>query len=74
MYADDTRSEVDLVGCATGYHASVPFFADGLLLVRAGVPQLVGGCFVPGKRGLYVFGIAQPRDGAGPLITAGVTA
>ena len=71
VYADGARSEVDLVVCATGYHASVPFFADGLLPVRDGVPQLVGGCFVPGQRGLYVFGMAQPRYGAGPLITAG---
>jgi hypothetical protein len=74
VFTDGRRERFDLVVAATGYHVSIPFLADGLLPSRNGVPQLVGGCCVPGQRDLYVFGCGQPRYGAGPLVSAGAEA
>jgi len=70
-FVDGTRVEVDLVVCATGYHVSFPFLAPGLVEVRDGVPQLVGGLLSRRHKNLYIFGVGQPRYGAGPLISAG---
>jgi hypothetical protein len=71
-FVDGTRAEIDLVVCATGYHVSFPFLAEGLVeLDRHGMPNLIGGMMPPAHKNLYVFGVGQPRYGAGPLISAG---
>jgi len=71
VFVDGTRATFDLVVCATGYHVSLPCLAPGLVEWERGMPQLIGGMLVPGHRNLYVFGVGQPRYGAGPLIAAG---
>jgi len=70
-FVDGARAPIDLVVAATGYHVSFPFLADGILEWRRGMPVLIGGVVPPGRRNLYVFGLGQPRYGAGPLISAG---
>ena len=71
-FVDGTRAEIDLVVCATGYHVSFPFLAQGVVeFNRHGMPRLIGGMMPPQHKNLYVFGVGQPRYGAGPLISAG---
>jgi cation diffusion facilitator CzcD-associated flavoprotein CzcO len=70
-FSDGKRREIDLVVAATGYHVSFPFFGEGLLEWRRGMPVLIGGVVPPGRKNLYVFGLGQPRYGAGPLISQG---
>ncbi len=70
-FVDGKRARIDLVVAATGYHVSFPFLADGILEWKRGMPVLIGGVLPPGRRNLYVFGLGQPRYGAGPLISAG---
>jgi hypothetical protein len=71
-FVDGTRAEIDLVVCATGYHVSFPFLAEGVVgFDRHGMPRLIGGMMPPAHKNLYVFGVGQPRYGAGPLISAG---
>ena len=70
-FVDGTRADFDLVVCATGYHVSFPFLAPGIVDFRGEMAQLVGGILPPRHKNLYVFGLGQPRYGAGPLITAG---
>jgi len=71
-FVDGTRAEIDLVVCATGYNVSFPFLAEGIVeTTRRGMPRLIGGMMSPAHKNLYVFGLGQPRYGAGPLISAG---
>jgi hypothetical protein len=69
-FTDGRREPFDLVVCATGFSVSFPFLAEGVVRWQGGMPQLIGPCS-PDHRGLYVFGLGQPRYGAGPLISAG---
>lgn len=69
-FADGRREPFDLIVCATGYEVSFPFLDPGLLRWKDGMPQLIGPAS-PDHAGLYVFGLGQPRYGAGPLISAG---
>lgn len=71
VFVDGSRATFDLVVCATGYHVSLPFLAPGVVPWKRGMPELYGGVAPRGHRNLYVFGVGQPRYGAGPLITAG---
>ncbi len=71
VFVDGTRATFDLVVCATGYHVSFPFLAAGVVPWKDGMPELYGGVMPPGHKNLYVFGVGQPRYGAGPLIAAG---
>lgn len=71
VFTDGSRATFDLVVCATGYHVSLPFVAPGVIPWKDGLPELYGGVVPPGQRNFYVFGVGQPRYGAGPLITAG---
>lgn len=73
-FVDGKRIEVDLVIAATGYHVSFPFLAPGVMRFVNGMPELYGGLMPPHHKNLYVFGVGQPRYGAGPLITAGAEA
>jgi hypothetical protein len=69
-FTDGRREPFDLVVCATGFSVSFPFLAEGVVRWEGGMPQLIGPCS-PDHKGLYVFGLGQPRYGAGPLISAG---
>jgi cation diffusion facilitator CzcD-associated flavoprotein CzcO len=71
VFVDGARERFDLVVCATGYHVSFPFLAPGIVEIRDGMAQLIGGVMPPEHKNFYVFGLGQPRYGAGPLITAG---
>lgn len=70
-FVDGTRERFELVVAATGYHVSFPFLAPGLVDFARGMPELIGGVAPPAQRNLFVFGLGQPRYGAGPLISAG---
>lgn len=70
-FVDGTRADFDLVVCATGYHISFPFLAPGIVEFKGEMAQLIGGLLPPRHKNLYVFGLGQPRYGAGPLITQG---
>jgi cation diffusion facilitator CzcD-associated flavoprotein CzcO len=69
-FVDGTRTEVDLIVCATGFYVSFPFLPEGLVPVKNGnIAQLYGGSMLPDHKNLYVFGTQQIRYGVGPLIT-----
>jgi hypothetical protein len=70
-FVDGSAAEYDTIVWATGFHATFPFLDRGLFEWRDGYPARVGGVLAPGIANLYVFGLLQPRGGAGPLITAG---
>jgi uncharacterized NAD(P)/FAD-binding protein YdhS len=70
-FADGQRKEFDLIVAATGFHVSLPMLDRDVLDWKDGYPQLIEGIFPPDHKNLYVFGLGQPRYGAGPLITAG---
>ena len=69
-FADGRSEEFDTIVWATGYDAHFPFLDEGMFEWENGLPKLVGP-HVPGKANLFVFGLLQPRGGAGPLISAG---
>ncbi|MBK9072859.1 MAG: NAD(P)-binding domain-containing protein [Myxococcales bacterium] len=70
-FVDGTSIEVDLVICATGYHVSFPCVDAEVIPFEGGMPDLIAGMLPRHHRNLYVFGLGQPRYGAGPLISAG---
>ncbi len=70
-FVDGVREAFDLVVAATGYHISFPELEPGVVEFDGGMPRLVGGMLPLRHRNLYVFGTAQVRYGAGPLITEG---
>jgi cation diffusion facilitator CzcD-associated flavoprotein CzcO len=70
-FADGTSEEFDTIVYATGFDVEFPFLDHDLLEWRDGSPVRAGGFMAPGLANLYLFGLAQPRGGAGPLITAG---
>ncbi len=70
-FVDGTCEDFDLVVCATGFNVQLPMLDASVLQWKDGFPQLVEGVFPPNHKNLYVFGLGQPRYGAGPLITAG---
>jgi cation diffusion facilitator CzcD-associated flavoprotein CzcO len=70
-FVDGRRAEVDTIVWATGFAVSFPFLDRGLFEWEDGIPKRVFGMMAPGMAGLYVFGVLQPRGGAGPLISRG---
>lgn len=70
-FVDGSHVDVDTIVYATGYHLRFPFLADGIVEWNDGIPDLLNGVVPRRHRNLYVFGIGQPRYGAGPLISAG---
>jgi hypothetical protein len=70
-FVDGRRAEFDLIIAATGFNVSLPMLEPGVIDWKDGYPQLIEGIFPPNHKNLYVFGLGQPRYGAGPLITAG---
>ncbi|MGH2961846.1 MAG: flavin-containing monooxygenase [Solirubrobacterales bacterium] len=72
-FEDGTSATYDTIVWATGFHISFPFLDRDVFEWRGGAPVRVGGLLAPGIAGLYVFGVLQPRGGAGSLITAGAS-
>lgn len=70
-FEDGTKTEYDVVVFATGFKIGIPFLEPGIVEFDDGIPKLVNGVLVPKHRNLYVFGVAQARYGAGPLISLG---
>jgi cation diffusion facilitator CzcD-associated flavoprotein CzcO len=70
-FADGASAEYDTIVWATGFRVSFPFLDRDLFRWKGDVPVRVGSMLAPGVANLYVFGLLQPRGGAGPLITAG---
>ena len=61
----------DVVVAATGYEIALPMLSADTVPLSDGVPELIDGVFPLRHKGLYVFGLSQPRYGAGPVIHAG---
>jgi cation diffusion facilitator CzcD-associated flavoprotein CzcO len=70
-FADGTSGEYDTIVWGTGFEIAFPFLDEDLFPWEDGVPVRVASLLPPGMAGLYVFGVLQPRGGAGPLITRG---
>jgi Flavin-binding monooxygenase-like len=70
-FADGSSAQYDTIVWATGFHISFPFLDDELFERENGIPKRTAGMLAPGIANLYVFGVLQPRGGAGPLITRG---
>jgi cation diffusion facilitator CzcD-associated flavoprotein CzcO len=70
-FVDGRHEEVDTIVWATGFDVSFPFLDRDLFEWENGIPKRVFGMLAPSVAGLYVFGVLQPRGGAGPLISRG---
>ena len=70
-FVDGTSGDFDTIVYATGFDVCFPFLDHDLFEWRDGAPVRAGGVMAPGLANIYLFGLAQPRGGAGPLITAG---
>ncbi len=70
-FVDGRREEVDTIVWATGFAVSFPFLDHDIFEWENGIPKRVFGMLPPATAGLYVFGVLQPRGGAGPLISRG---
>lgn len=70
-FSDGTSGEYDTIVWGTGFEVSFPFLDRELFEWQDGIPVRTAGLMPPGKANLYVFGLAQPRGGGGPLITKG---
>ena len=53
---------------------SFPFLAPGIVEFDGDIARLIGGMMPSAHKNLYIFGLGQPRYGAGPLIAAGAEA
>jgi cation diffusion facilitator CzcD-associated flavoprotein CzcO len=71
VFVDGRREEVDTIVYATGFNISFPFLDRDLFEWAHGIPKRVFGMMAPRAAGLYIFGVLQPRGGAGPLISRG---
>jgi hypothetical protein len=70
-FVDGTSADFDTIVYATGFDVCFPFLDHDLFEWQNGAPVRAGGFMAPGLANIYLFGLAQPRSGAGPLITAG---
>ncbi len=70
-FVDGTSGDYDTIVWGTGFEVAFPFLDHELFEWEDGIPVRTAGVFPPGMANLYVFGLAQPRGGAGPLITKG---
>ncbi|MCU1675613.1 MAG: Flavin-containing monooxygenase, partial [Frankiales bacterium] len=68
-FVDGTSAEVDTIVWATGYDVAFPFVEPDPFAWRDGLPLRHLGMLAPDVAGLYVFGLLQPRGGAGPIIS-----
>lgn len=64
-FTDGSTRLVDTLVWATGYHAPVPFLADGVLSTIDGVPaRIVSGLVSADADNFYYSGMCSPRGGA----------
>jgi cation diffusion facilitator CzcD-associated flavoprotein CzcO len=70
-FVDGSSMEADTIVWATGFKVSFPFLEQRWLSWEGDYPRLVAHMLVPGLANLYLFGLLQPRGGAGPLISRG---
>ena len=70
-FIDGTTAEIDTIVYATGFNISFPFLDHDIFEWENGVPKRIAGSMAPNLANLYIFGLLQPRGGAGPLISAG---
>jgi hypothetical protein len=67
-FSDGTSDAFDTILWATGFHASLPFLDDELLVTRDGTPLRVGGAVVPlGLEKLYLVGMIGARGPQPPI-------
>jgi cation diffusion facilitator CzcD-associated flavoprotein CzcO len=70
-FTDGTSIEADTLVTATGFAVKFPFLDESTLEWDGKYPKLAAGMLAPGKANLYLYGLGQPRGGAGPLAAAG---
>ena len=69
-FSDGTSDDFDTILWATGFHASLPFLDDALLVKQDGVPLRVGGAVVPlHLEKLYLVGMIGARGPQPPIYT-----
>jgi cation diffusion facilitator CzcD-associated flavoprotein CzcO len=73
-FVDGTHSDYDTIVWGTGFEIEFPFLDRDLFPWHDGVPVRVANLLAPGIANLYLFGLLQPRGGAGPLISRGARA
>ena len=67
-FSDGTSDDFDTILWATGFHASLPFLDDGLLVKQEGTPLRVGGAVVPlDLEKLYLIGMIGARGPQPPI-------
>ena len=67
-FSDGTSDDFDTILWATGFHASLPFIDDELLVKQDGVPLRVGGAVVPlDLEKLYLIGMIGARGPQPPI-------
>ncbi|MFM7211533.1 MAG: flavin-containing monooxygenase, partial [Actinomycetota bacterium] len=67
-FVDGTSDEFDTILWATGFHASLPFLDESLLVRQDGVPLRVGGAVVPlDLEKLYLIGLIGARGPQPPI-------
>eukprot|EP01130_Rhizamoeba_saxonica_P008576 TRINITY_DN3470_c0_g1_i2.p1 TRINITY_DN3470_c0_g1~~TRINITY_DN3470_c0_g1_i2.p1 ORF type:complete len:452 (-),score=71.09 TRINITY_DN3470_c0_g1_i2:20-1297(-) len=67
-FKDGTSADFDLIIFATGYHNYIPFLGN-LVQYKNGIPQLSNLILHPKLKNLMIIGSAQPRYGAGSLLS-----
>jgi len=66
-FQDGKADEVDLIVCATGYHAAIPMLDERLVYDERRRPRLFLNCFHPQFDNLFVVGLIQPNGAIWPL-------
>jgi hypothetical protein len=67
-FSDGTSDDFDTILWATGFHASLPFLDDDLLVTQDGVPLRVGGAVVPlDLEKFYLIGMIGARGPQPPI-------
>jgi hypothetical protein len=70
-FKDGSSLQPGTIVWATGFNISFPFLDQACLDYHGGAPRLIASMIPPGTANIYLFGLLQPRGGAGPLISAG---
>ncbi|HEX6547417.1 MAG TPA: NAD(P)-binding domain-containing protein [Candidatus Dormibacteraeota bacterium] len=70
-FEDGSSIRAGTIVWATGFNVSFPFLDRALFEWEDGIPKRVASLLPPAVANLYLFGLLQPRGGAGPLISAG---
>jgi hypothetical protein len=70
-FTDGTELDVDTLVCATGFDVRFHFLDESMFEWDGKMPKLVGTLMTPGKANLYIFGLCEPRGGAGLLASKG---